>query len=139
MLQLFAQVGHVHAHVMGVFGVARAPYQLEQLLVRDDTVGLRRQLREQLVFDGRQVKQLSTALDGSAGQVHHHITKRDEGRAATRALGLLLLAAAQLGAHPGRQLARTKGFDEVVVGTGIERSDFAGLGAAGREHDDGHA
>ena len=88
VLHLFAQVGHVYAHVVRVFGMAWPPHGLEQLVVGDDTVGLGRQVREQLVFDGCEVQGFAAmafdmavraALHRAAGQVHGDGAELDDG------------------------------------------------------------
>src|ERR1700722_16094630 len=45
----------------------------------------------------------------------------------------------QRGAHTGEQFVHPEWLGEVVVGAEIERLDLAGLIAAARQHDDGHA
>jgi len=62
VFDLLAQIGHVHPYVVGVLCMAGSPDGLEQLLVRDDPIRLCRQVREQAVFDRRQVQRLAVAF-----------------------------------------------------------------------------
>ena len=39
-LHFFPQVGHMHAYIVHVFGMAWPPYRFQQLLVGDDPVRL---------------------------------------------------------------------------------------------------
>ena len=100
----------------------------------DHAVGLRGQVGQQLVFDGRQVQRLAGALDHAAHEVDAHVAERDHRLAGRR----LLLVAAQLRAHARHQFAGAEGLDQVVVGAGIERRDLVGFAAARRQHDDRH-
>ena len=59
LVQLAAQVGHVHVHRAHLALIFVAPDRAEQLLARDDPVGLFHQLAEDVVFLGRKIERLS--------------------------------------------------------------------------------
>ena len=72
---LFAQVGHVHAHVVGVFTMSRAPDGLEQMAMRDDAIWLTGQVSEQLVLNGGEVDECSLFAQLALDEVQLQFTK----------------------------------------------------------------
>ena len=67
---------------------------------------------------------------------------RSTERSPTRKTGrspCVLQLVAQRRPHPGEKLVHAERLGYIIVGAEIERLDLAGLVAAARKHDDGHA
>ena len=93
--------------------------------------GVAHQEFQQLELTRLQVDLLTCAVNGAGDQVHLEITDLEHGGDAAG------LAAARQGLDPGDQLGEGIGFDQIVVGTGVQPGDAVLDLAEGREEQDG--
>ena len=132
-LQLLPQVPHINAQIVAVLHRIRPPDLIEQLPLGQHLAGIIEQYRQQAKFNRRQVDLLLAAYDAAGGDINVNI-----GKTHPRFVGLGAGMAAHRHPQPRLQLANTKGFTEIVIGTGVKRGDFVLLLGARRQHDNRH-
>ena len=126
-------MGQVHAEVVGLLAVRRAPHLLQQLALGDELALVADEHLEQLPLDRRQVDRLAGGVDDRRGdEVDGEVVGGDDRRLRGRPVP------AHGGPQPGEQLVHAERLGDVVVGAGVEGGDLVAFGAPRRQHDDGH-
>src|SRR5579864_2489950 len=75
MLQLVAQLGHVHAQVVRVLDRVRTPHLLQELAMGEDLARMTDEGDEQLVFGGGEMYLLARHEHLPGGEVHRDIAR----------------------------------------------------------------
>ena len=111
-----------------------APEAALQFLAADQGGGPARQLAQDAEARGAHLDLAALPRDPVPGHVDTDIVHTQ-----LAALGALLRPApTQQGPDAGLQLAQGKGFDQIVVGPGVQAQHTVGHGITGRQHDDRH-
>ena len=120
-----------NAQVLGFFSVIGSPDGLQEAAVRLSFAGIGNELAQKFELFGREADWLLLHHHGALFKINLQIVG-DEGRS-----GVSRRGAAERGADARHELFDPEGFDDVVVGSGIESLHFVAFGIAHGEHDDG--
>jgi len=128
----FAELGDEDAKVLRLVDAAGSPDGAEQGFVGEDAAGILREDDQEIELLGGEVDLIAAERDGVRLPVDVEVSFGDvlDG-------GLLAGELAQLRADAGEELLDAEGFGDVVVGTGVERSDLDVVLFADGEDDDG--
>src|SRR5262249_46253181 len=127
--ELLTQLDDVSVHSAGIRERLIAPDGIKNHIASERTVRVRKKIRQQVVFGGRELQWIVGARDHAALEVDHDIAKlRDFPRVGR--------SSPKDGADTSQQFARAERLYNIVVRADFEQQDFVDLLADCAQYDD---